>query len=170
MRRTRGPDPSSKATLWVTGPPVFSSAKCGNPIWVNPPPSSLPIPSLWVVPVHQPQAPQLGKTHETPLSLRAEGLLFLHGLETPLLSRSGGEKGLRGSGAGTLGCLTLVTQRTMGRQARLSMGFSKQEYWSGLPCPPPEDIPNPGIKPRSPTLQIDSLPAELPGKPKYWNG
>ena len=45
------------------------------------------------------------------------------------------------------------------------MGFSRQEYWSGLPCPPPGYFPNPGIKPRSPTLQMDSLPAEPPGKP-----
>ena len=39
-------------------------------------------------------------------------------------------------------------------------GFSRQEYWSGLPCPPPEDLPNPGTEPRSPPLQVDSLPAE----------
>ena len=44
--------------------------------------------------------------------------------------------------------------------------FSRQEYWSGLPCLPPGDLPNPGIKPRSPTLQADSLPSEPPGKPK----
>ena len=44
--------------------------------------------------------------------------------------------------------------------------FSRQEYWSGLPCPPPGDLPNPGIKPRSPTVQADSLPSEPPGKPK----
>ena len=43
-------------------------------------------------------------------------------------------------------------------------GFSRQEYWSGLPCPPPGDFPNPGIKPRSPTLQVDSLPSEPVGK------
>ena len=43
--------------------------------------------------------------------------------------------------------------------------FSRQEYWSGLPCLPPGDLPNPGIKPRSPALQVDSLPAEPPGKP-----
>ena len=42
-------------------------------------------------------------------------------------------------------------------------GFSRQEYWTGLPCPPPGDLPNPRIEPRSPTLQADSLPAELPG-------
>ena len=45
-------------------------------------------------------------------------------------------------------------------------GFSRQEYWSGLPCPPPEDLSNPEIEPRSPTLQVDSSPAELPGKPQ----
>ena len=44
-------------------------------------------------------------------------------------------------------------------------GFSRQEYWSGLPCPPPGDLPNPGIKPRFPTLQAHSLPSEPPGKP-----
>ena len=44
-------------------------------------------------------------------------------------------------------------------------GLSKQEYWSGLPCLPPQDLPNPGIKPRSSTLQTDSLPSEPPGKP-----
>ena len=45
-------------------------------------------------------------------------------------------------------------------------GFSRQEYWSGLPCPPPEDLPNPVIKPRSPTLQVDSLLSEPAVKPK----
>ena len=43
--------------------------------------------------------------------------------------------------------------------------ISKQEYWSVLPCPPPWDFPNPGIKPRSPTLQADSLLSEPPGRP-----
>ena len=45
-------------------------------------------------------------------------------------------------------------------QAPLSMGFSRQKYWSGLLCPPPGDLPNPGIKPRSPVLQVDSLSSE----------
>ena len=45
------------------------------------------------------------------------------------------------------------------------MGFSRQEYWSGVPFPSPEDLPNPGIEPRSPTLQADALPSEPPGKP-----
>ena len=51
---------------------------------------------------------------------------------------------------------------TVDHQAPLSMEFSRQEYWSGLPCPPPEDLPNPGIKPKSPALQTDSLPSEPP--------
>ena len=45
-------------------------------------------------------------------------------------------------------------------------GFSRQEYWSGLPCPLPEDLPNPGTEPRSPSLQADSLQTEPPEKPK----
>ena len=52
-------------------------------------------------------------------------------------------------------CATLWT---LARQAPLSMGFSRQEYWSGLPCPPPGDLPDPGIKLESPALQADSLP------------
>ena len=52
-------------------------------------------------------------------------------------------------------------------QAPLSMGFSRQEYWSGLPFPSPGDRPNPGIEPRSPALQADALNSEPPGKPIY---
>ena len=61
-------------------------------------------------------------------------------------------------------CLTLCDPMDRS-QAPLSMGFSRQQYWSGLPCPPPGDLFNPGVKPRSPTLQADSLPAEPRGKP-----
>ena len=43
------------------------------------------------------------------------------------------------------------------------MGFSNQEYWSGFPCPPPRDLLDPGFEPRSPALQVDSLPFEPPG-------
>ena len=46
---------------------------------------------------------------------------------------------------------------------RASMGFSRQEYWSGLPFPSPGDLPNPGIEPKSPTLQVDTLTSEPPG-------
>ena len=45
-------------------------------------------------------------------------------------------------------------------KAPLTLGFPRQEYWRGLLCPPPGNLPNPGIEPRSPTLQADSLPAE----------
>ena len=46
------------------------------------------------------------------------------------------------------------------------MGFPRQEIWNELPFPSPGDLPNPGIGPKSPALQVDSLPAETPGKPK----
>ena len=61
-----------------------------------------------------------------------------------------------------------VTPWTLAHQPSLSMGFSRQEYWSGLPCPPPGDLPDPGMEarsPESPALQADSLPAELLGSP-----
>ena len=53
--------------------------------------------------------------------------------------------------------------RTVAHQAPLSMGFSRQEYWSGLPFPSPGDLPHPGIKPRSPTFWADSLLSESSG-------
>ena len=58
-----------------------------------------------------------------------------------------------------------ATPWTVAYQAPLSMRFFRQEFWSGLPFPSPWDLPNPGIKPRSPTLQADTLPCEAPGKP-----
>ena len=65
-----------------------------------------------------------------------------------------------------LSCVPLfATLSTVVRQAPLSVGLFRQEYWRGLPCPPPEDLPNPGIESRSPALQADSLPSNLPGKP-----
>ena len=57
--------------------------------------------------------------------------------------------------------LTFATPQTVDSQAPLSIGFSMQEYGNGLPCPPPGDLPNPVIEPRSPALQADSLPIEL---------
>ena len=63
-----------------------------------------------------------------------------------------------------------MTPWTVAHQAPLSMGFSRQKYWSGLPCPPPGGLPNSGIKPRSPALQADSLPSEPPGKPRWLYG
>ena len=55
----------------------------------------------------------------------------------------------------------------MAHQAPLSMGFSRQEYWSGLPFPFLRDLPDAGIEPRSPASQADSLPTELQGKPHF---
>ena len=56
-----------------------------------------------------------------------------------------------------------ATTWTVAHQPPLSMKFSRQEYWSGLPCPPPGDLPTPGIKPMFPAVQADSLPSEPPG-------
>ena len=67
----------------------------------------------------------------------------------------------------TKSCLALATPWTVTCQAPLSMEFSGQEYWSELPFPSPGDLPDPGIKPRSPALQADSLPSELQGNP-HW--
>ena len=68
----------------------------------------------------------------------------------------------------TLSCFSHVrlftTLCTIVCQAPLSMGFSRQEYWSGLLFPSPEDLPNPGIEPWSPALQADSVPFELQGR------
>ena len=58
-----------------------------------------------------------------------------------------------------------ATPWTVAYQAPPSMGFSRQEYWSGLPFPSPGDLPDPGIEPRSPTFQADALTSEPPGKP-----
>ena len=69
-----------------------------------------------------------------------------------------------------------MTPCTVAYQALPSMEFSRQEYWSGLPFPAPEDLPNQGFEPRSPALQAEALPSELLGKPysllyfqEYWS-
>ena len=63
-----------------------------------------------------------------------------------------------------------ATPWTVAYQAPLSMGFSRQEYWSGLPFPSPGDLPNLGIEPGSPALQTDALLSEPPGKPQITYG
>ena len=60
-----------------------------------------------------------------------------------------------------------ATPWTVAYQASLSMGFSRQEYWSGLPFPSPGDLPDPGTEPGSPALEADILTSEPPGKPNY---
>ena len=65
-------------------------------------------------------------------------------------------------------CLTLATPRTVTHQIPLSVGFSRQEYWSGLPRPPPGYLPDPGIElssPVAPALQVDSLLLSHQGSP-----
>ena len=65
----------------------------------------------------------------------------------------------------SLSCVRLfVIPQTVAYQAPLSMGFSRQQYWSGLPFPSPGDLPNPGLKAGSPTFQTDALLSEPPGK------
>ena len=63
-----------------------------------------------------------------------------------------------------------ATPRTVAWEVPLSMGISRQEYWSGLPCYPPGDLPNPKIELRSPALQADSLLSEPPRKPNTFLG
>ena len=70
----------------------------------------------------------------------------------------------KGKGKSLSSVQLFVTLWTVAYQAPPAMGFSRQKYWSGLPFPSPGDLPNPGIKPRSPALQADDLPSELPGK------
>ena len=62
-------------------------------------------------------------------------------------------------------CLTVCDPWTVAHKAPPSMGFSRQEYWSGLPFPSPGDLPDPEIEPRSSALQADALTSEPPGKP-----
>ena len=59
---------------------------------------------------------------------------------------------------------------TVAYQVPLSVGFSRQYYWSGLPFPLPGDLPNPGIEPGSPALRADALPSEPPGKKREVKG
>ena len=67
----------------------------------------------------------------------------------------------------SLSCVTIP--RTVAHQAPLSMEFSRQDYWSGLPFPFLGDLPDAGIEPRSPALQADSLPSNQPGKAMSYN-
>ena len=83
-------------------------------------------------------------------------LFFFFGL--PIIS---GKLNPDGGGLVAKSCPTLATPWTVALQAPLSIGFSRQESWSGLPFPSPEDLLDPGIEPESLALQADSLPTEL---------
>ena len=63
-------------------------------------------------------------------------------------------------------CPTLCDPMDCSLRGPLSMGFSRQEYWSGLPFPSPGDLPDPGIEPGSPALQAEALPSKPPEKPQ----
>ena len=63
---------------------------------------------------------------------------------------------------------SFATPWTVAHQAPLSMGFSRQEYWSGLPFPSLGDLPDPGVEPMSPALQVGSLPLSHQGSPFYF--
>ena len=67
----------------------------------------------------------------------------------------------------TKSCLTFVTPWTVAGQVPLSMGFLRQKYWSGLPFPTPEDLPDPETKPASPACEVDSLLLSYLGSPRY---
>ena len=83
----------------------------------------------------------------------------------PIKIGCSGQEKYGGGGLITKSCPTLVTPWTVACQTPLSIGFSRQEYYSGLLFPSPGDLSDPGIEPRSPALQADSLPTELQGKP-----
>ena len=83
-------------------------------------------------------------------------VLFHEALESKVYNESESEV--------TQSCL-FATAWTVAYQAPPSMGFPRQEYWSGLPFPSPGDLPNPGIEPGSPALQADALPSEPLAKP-----
>ena len=82
----------------------------------------------------------------------------------PIKIGCSGQEKYGGGGLITKSCPTLVTPWTVACQTPLSIGFSRQEYYSGLLFPSPGDLSDPGIEPRSPALQADSLPTELQGK------
>ena len=67
---------------------------------------------------------------------------------------------------------SFATPWNIADQASLSMGLPRQEYWSGLPFPSPEDLSNPGIESKSPALRVDSLPLSHQGSEKWeiWSG
>ena len=104
------------------------------------------------------------KADDTLLSVGTLHLPLTHAFLLPLNHYSLRIYHEQGGGAGLVAkmCPTLATPWTVARQPPLSMGFSRQKHWSGLPFPFPVDLPSPGIEPRSPALQADSLPSEPP--------
>ena len=104
-----------------------------------------------------------------------QGIFLTQGLNLHLLRRQADSLRLSHQGSPSLCVKVKVkslsrvrlfeTPRAVVYQAPLFVGFSRQEYWSGLPFLSPGDLPNPGMEPRSPALQADALLSEPPGKP-----
>ena len=95
---------------------------------------------------------------EEEVDIRGETFINFPGLNGLTLVPLGLECVLTGGGLVAKLCPTLANPWTVALQVPLSMGFSRQEYWIGLPFSSPGDLPNPGIEPGSPALQADSLP------------
>ena len=92
------------------------------------------------------------------------------GRDKERFSSLGFKESMKWSEVKSLSCVWLfATPWTVAYQAPPAMGFSRQECWSRLPFPSPGDLPDPGIEPRSPALQADTLPSEPPGKPPCRN-
>ena len=107
----------------------------------------------------QPSTSQIYCGHRTLIMKKCKSQIIIHKVHS-LMCRCF----LMGTmGDQTPGVWLFVTPWTVA--CLCTWGFSKQEYWSGLPFPPPGDFPNPGIKPRSPVLQAASLPSEPQGSP-----
>ena len=120
--------------------------------------SGLPFPSA----MHESEVAQSCLTLSDPMDCSLPGS-SVHGIFQARVLVSAGR------GKGKVKSLSRVrlfaTPWTVAHHAPLSMGFSRQEYWSGLPFPSPGNLPNPGIEPRSPTLQADALTLSHQGSP-----
>ena len=141
-------------------PPAASP--CGSPRPSGSPPggqSACLAGCPWGLP---PSPGQVGSTARAPVGSWL-GSSCRMGLSTPGPGPALGGDSAPGPGVSLSGVRLSATPWTAAHQAPLSMGFCRQRCRSGLPFPPPGDLPDPGIKPGSPALQADSLPTELPG-------
>ena len=116
--------------------------------------------AMWVL------VTQLCLTFCNPMDSSVSGILKAIILEWVAISFSSAMKAKVKVKVKSLSCVRLfATPWTIAHQAPPSMGFSRQEYWSGLPFPSPGDLPDPGIEPGSPALQADPLTSKPAGKP-----
>ena len=152
---------------------TFLSSKNKSYIFTHAVPSSSALHSccraIWY---HFPLSVQLSTLGIFLVNFNCLGLLIVSSLlsGTPPIHLCWGCPSLQGSLGGgglvTKLCLTLVTPWTVAHQAPLSLGFPRQEYWSGLPLPSPGDLPDPGIEPKSPALLAGGFfTNRAPGKP-----